>query len=581
MESLLQYNTGLFYTAEKNKLILIALLKKYGIKNIVVSPGATNVTFVASLQHDNYFNMYSCVDERSAAYIAIGIAIETNSPVVLSCTGATSSRNYYPGLTEAYYRGIPILVITSSLSSEFVGHDYPQVTDREHAPYDMIRNTYVLQNIKDDNDYWDCIIKSNRALNELYSKESGPVHINLETEYNPSFSIKELPKVREIRILDSEDKFPNITHSNIAIFIGSHKSFSKKLQKYIESFCETYNAVVLCDHTSNYYGKYKLNLSLLYAQEAYTTSTKFDLIIYLGDITGDYYTARALFDGELWRVSVDGEIKDRFRNIKYVFKIAEESFFKYYCKYNYNTPTICSHFESIRNEITTIKSNIPNIPLSNIWVASAIAPRLPFGSSIHFGILNSLRAWNFFELPDGVTSFCNVGGFGIDGCLSSLIGASMVNPQKIYFGILGDLSFFYDMNIIRNSSLGSNLRILIINNGLGTEFRNYNHSAAILGKAVDPYVAAAGHFGQQSRTTIKNFAKSCNFDYLSAHSKEEFNVNVNKFISNLQNNKSIIFEVFTDPESESIALKLMSNIIKNSHNRILHRIKALLHKFMK
>lgn len=77
MEPKLQYTTGLSYTAEKNKLVLITLLKKYGIRNVIVSPGATNMTFVASLQHDGFFKMYSCVDERAAAYMAIGIANET------------------------------------------------------------------------------------------------------------------------------------------------------------------------------------------------------------------------------------------------------------------------------------------------------------------------------------------------------------------------------------------------------------------------------------------------------------------------------------------------------------------------
>ena len=578
MKSQMQYNTGMFYTAEKNKLILIALLKKYGISNIVVSPGATNVTFVASLQYDNYFKMYSCVDERSAAYLALGIAIETKMPVVLSCTGATSSRNYFPALTEAYYRGLPILVVTSSLSSEFVGHDYPQVTDREHPPFDMIRKTYVMQNVKDKNDYWDCIIKSNKALNELFSEHTGPIHINLETEYSRDFSIKTLPDVRKISVLTHEDEFPQLKYSSIAIFIGSHKRFSVTLQKSIEDFCEIYDSVVLCDHTSNYNGKYKLNVALTYVQEQYLSPNKFDLIIYLGDITGDYYSARALFNGDLWRVSPDGEIKDRFRNTKYVFKVADETFFDYYCNIKSNKLQGCNHFETLRNELTMVKSKISDLPFSNIWIAQVMSLRIPKGTSIHFGILNSLRAWNFFDLPEGVTSFCNVGGFGIDGCLSSLLGASLINPKKLYFGIFGDLSFFYDMNIMRTGLIGSNLRILIVNNGRGTEFRNYSHSAAILGKAVDPYVAAAGHFGQQSRSTIKMFVESCGFDYLSASNKQEFYSNIDNFVSTSSSNKSIVFEVFTDSDDESDALKIISTSVKSQQYKILRNLKSYIRK---
>ena len=90
-----------FYTDERNVQILIALLKKHGIKHIVASPGSTNVTFVGSVQQDSFFEIYSCVDERSAAYMACGLAAEIMQPVVLSCTGATASRNYFPALTEA------------------------------------------------------------------------------------------------------------------------------------------------------------------------------------------------------------------------------------------------------------------------------------------------------------------------------------------------------------------------------------------------------------------------------------------------------------------------------------------------
>ena len=577
MDSNMQYNTGLSYTAEKNKLVLIALLKKYGIRNIIVSPGATNVTFVASLQHDDYFKLYSCVDERSAAFMALGVAHETKSPVVLSCTGATSSRDYFPALTEAFYRGLPILVVTSSLSSEFVGHGYPQVTDREHPPFDIVKATYLLQNVKDQSDYWDCTIKINKALNLLCSDDKGPVHINLETEYNSDFSIKELPDVQEIRVLTTKDELPEIRHKNIAIFIGSHKKISGRLEQEIDSFCENNNAVVLCDHTSNYYGKYKLKISLLFVQEN-PPIKKFDLIIYLGDITGDYYTAKALFSGEMWKISEDGEIKDRFRNIKYIFKMSDETFFYHYKNIIFKKNT--SHYDTLFSLLHRIEKMIPELPFSNIWIAQQTAKMIPKDSSVHLGILNSLRAWNFFDFQNGVTSYCNVGGFGIDGCMSSLIGASLTNCSKLYFGIFGDLSFFYDMNVLKNRGIGSNVRILLVNNGRGTEFRNYSHPAAIIGKAVDPYVAAAGHFGCQSETTIKRFAIACGFDYMYAHNKNEYLVKIKGFVTNNHLKKPIVFEVFTDSDDESDALKIVSSMVKGRKKRYLSQFKLIIKRLL-
>ena len=102
------------YTVEKNVQMLIYLLKAHGIKKVIASPGTTNITFVASMQQDPYFEIYSAADERSAAYMACGLAAESGEPVVISCTGATASRNYVPGLTEAYYRKLPIVAITSA-----------------------------------------------------------------------------------------------------------------------------------------------------------------------------------------------------------------------------------------------------------------------------------------------------------------------------------------------------------------------------------------------------------------------------------------------------------------------------------
>ena len=100
---------GKYYSSERSIQLLISLLKQHNIKKIVASPGTTNLSFVASLQQDSWFEMYSSVDERSAAYIACGMAAELGEPVVLTCTGATASRNYISGLTEAYYRKLPVL----------------------------------------------------------------------------------------------------------------------------------------------------------------------------------------------------------------------------------------------------------------------------------------------------------------------------------------------------------------------------------------------------------------------------------------------------------------------------------------
>ena len=155
-----------YYTNEKNAQIVISLLKQHGIKKVVASPGTTNMAFVASIQQDSFFEIYSSVDERSAAYIACGLSAESGEPVVLSCTGATASRNYLPGLTEAYYRKLPILSITSTQVISKVGHHMAQIIDRSSLPNDVVNYSVLMPLVKDEDDLWDCEIKANKALLE-------------------------------------------------------------------------------------------------------------------------------------------------------------------------------------------------------------------------------------------------------------------------------------------------------------------------------------------------------------------------------------------------------------------------------
>lgn len=136
------------------------------------------------------------------------------------------------------------------------------------------------------------------------------------------------------------------------------------------------------------------------------------------------------------------------------------------------------------------------------------------------------------------------------------------------------------MNVLKNRGIGSNVRILLVNNGRGTEFRNYSHPAAIIGKAVDPYVAAAGHFGCQSETTIKRFAIACGFDYMYAHNKNEYLEKIKGFVTNNHLKKPIIFEVFTDSDDESDALKIVSSMVKGRKKRYLSQFKLIIKRLL-
>lgn len=555
------------YTNEKNTLVLISLLKEHGIKNVIVSPGTTNVSFVASIQQDSFFNLYSAFDERSAAFMAMGLSEELREPVVLSCTGATASRNYIPGLTEAYYKNIPIIAVTSTQHLGRVGNNVAQVLDRSTPYKDLVKKSVSVSTVHSLEDEWSCVLKISEIILEAKSKRPGPVHINLVTNYSNDFSVRKLPKYRKIEIVEdfnSSDNAPKMTFGNIGIFIGAHNAFDDKTLKAIDLFCEKNNAIVLCDHTSNYNGRYKVLGSLINNQDYPFSSKSFDLLIHIGSISGEYMFLSAQ---NVWRVNEDGLIRDLFGKLKVVFKMSEYQFFCHYSNGEHGTNSFINECLANRKKLL---EKIPALPFSNVYIAKYTAPLIPKNSIVHFGILNSLRSWNYFELDETVVCHSNTGGFGIDGCLSSMIGSALCNPSKNVFGILGDLSFFYDINSLI-SNCPPNLHIMVINNGIGTEFKNYNHRCFSFGNYANKYMAAEGHNGFKSESLIRDFCSCKNFSYLSLKDGDDIQSIIGQWINS--KNKLIILEVFTDYYSESNAIKIMNTLIANPKGKIKRIIK--------
>lgn len=557
-----------YYTVERNVQIVIGLLKTHGIKRVIASPGTTNMTFVGSIQQDPFFEIYSSVDERSAAYLACGMAAETGEPVVLSCTGATASRNYMPGLTEAFYRKLPVLAITSHRGDYQIGHLIDQQIDRRSLPNDIAIEHVVVPMVKDRNDEKFCTIEANKAILALKLNGGGPVHINMFTEYNPDFSVKELPTVSGIRRYTAFEELPKIeANGRVGIFVGAHRSFTDEETAAIDRFCATHNAVVFCDSTSNFYGKYAVHMALSFGQENWTSPLRnVDLLIHIGEVTGEMYRMTC---SRVWRVSEDGALRDYFGCLTDVFMMSELQFFSHYSD---NGSGRKDYLEACQKEYQEMLSQIPELPFSNVWMAQQLSQHLPVGSTVHLGIYNSLRSWNFFRLPDGVKSQCNVGGFGIDGGVSTMMGAAMSRPEKLFFGVFGDLAFFYDMNVLGNRHVGNNVRLLLINNGKGNEFRLYCHPCRIFGENAEPFMAAAGHYGNQSPMLVRHYAEDLGYEYLTACNKVEFAANLERFCTPDNIEKPIVFEVFTNTEDESGALETIRGFKKDNSQMLKNKL---------
>ena len=564
---------GSGYTDEVNVQILVSLMKHHGVSRVVASPGTTNITFVACLQRDPYFTVWSAADERSAAYIACGIAAETGEPVALSCTGATASRNYLPGLTEAYYRKLPVLAVTSTQHLGRIGNMVPQVIDRTVEQNDVCRLSVQCPTVHSEEDRWACEVSLNRALLELTREGGGPVHVNLVTTYSGNFDIKELPGVRCIDRIEPGGGLPSLSGKRVAIYVGAHRSWDERLVSAVDLFCESQDAVVICDRTSNYAGAFGVDVALVCSQTRCVPAVKeCDVLVHIGEISGAYI---GLSCKEVWRVDPEGVPRDPFQKLRYVFQMREADFFEAYAA---QAEPMSSHpyLEAWRAEDSSLRAKIPELPFSNPWIAQHVGPMLPEGSVLHLGILNSLRSWNLFPLDASIRCYCNTGGFGIDGCVSSLIGASLASPGKLFFGVVGDLAMFYDLNSLGNRHIGANVRLMVVNNGVGTEFKNYNHKAAAFGDEADAYMAARGHYGAQSRDLLRHYAEDLGFEYLSASTKEELLAAAERFTTSEACERPMLLEVFTNSEDESDALKALYELEVDAKGAAKQAVKSLL-----
>ena len=571
-----------YYTVERGQQILISLLKQHGIRKIIASPGNTNVTFVGSVQNDSFFEVYSSVDERSAAYMAVGMAEETGEVIVLSCTGATASRNYIPGLTEAFYRKLPILAVTATQNENRIGHMIPQMMDRSQQLKDMVVHSEHVPVPRNENDEWDATIKLNRAILALRHRGGGPVHINLATDYNKDFSVKELPVAHCIHRYMPWDELPQLPQGRIGIRVDNHLPWTAKQKEAIDRFCAAYGAVVFCEHCSNYDGKYRVNLGIVNQQEMYSKDEFVtNLLIHIGEV-GGYGNGGCSKTKAVWRVNEDGELRDPMHKLTSVFEMREEDFFNRYADMAENREDQKANgkawLESCHKSYDRLHALIPELPFSNLWMAKQTAHRLPQGSVLHVSILNSLRAWTLFDVPQSVLSqgFVNTGGFGIDGCMSSMVGGSVARPDKLHFLVIGDLAFFYDLNAMGNRHIGRNIRILLVNNGKGTEFRNYNHFAARFGDDADRFMAAAGHYGNKSHQLVRHYAEDLGFEYMQATTKEEYLGHIDRFLTPEITGKPMLLEVFTDNNEESDALKIVNHLIEDTKGKLKAVVKNVL-----
>lgn len=535
------------YTIQENVRIVIALLKQYNISHIVLSPGGTNIPISQAVQDDVFFHCYSVPDERSAMYFAIGLYLQTGEIIATSCTSAQATRNYIPGLTEAFYKHTPILAITTSKLERFQYQDYMQAPDQCSLPKDSVKKTFDLPPITDENTRIQCIHNAKEAILETTHRNPGPVQLNIRIEDSKQriFEEVELPSIPLLKRYMAWDNWDDIdlTNKRILVVIGEHRPFTKKQQDALETFCESNDAVIYVNHLSNYSGKYSIQGNMLVSCGGLNKLVP-DILITIGGQTGDYsiyYGLLSLQNVEHWRICEDGNYVDTYGKLTKIFECPDFYFFNRLNNKNNVEHSYYKKWEELnRSLIYDIE-----LPLSNLYVAQQLYKHIPQNSIMNYAILNSLRCWNYFPLDKTVQGYGNVAAFGIDGCNSMLVGES-INTDNLCFIVTGDLAFFYDMNALGIRHIKSNVRVLLINNGGGAEFKIMTKSWKTK-VPTERFISANGHNGN-----AKGWAENCGFVYIGAYTKEDVNSNIPIFVG--KSKKPILMEVFTNGDDEAISI---------------------------
>ena len=538
------------YTIQENVRVVISLLKQYGIRHIVISPGGTNIPITQAVQDDPFFKCYSVVDERSAMYFAIGIYLQTGEIVATSCTSAQATRNYVPGLTEAFYKHAPILAITTSKLECFQYQEYMQAPDQCSLPVDSIKHCYDLPPITDENTRRQVIHNAKEAMLELTHRTSGPIQLNIRIvdAQQGMFEDVKLPRISSLKRYMAWDTWDDIDllGKRILVVVGEHRPFDARQQKALDTFCDHFNVAVYTNHLSNYHGAYSISANLLISSGGWHT-LKPDLLITIGGQTGDYslYIAlQSLGDAEHWRISEDGAYVDTYGHLTRIYECPDYFFFENVDRERQEEHTYFAEWASLNS---MLKYDV-ELPFSNAYVAQQLHNAIPEHSIMNFAILNSLRSWSYFPLSDNIQGFANVAAFGIDGCNSMLFGESM-NTDNLCFIVTGDLAYFYEMNALGIRDIRNNVRVLVINNGGGAEFkiltRHWKNAPN-----VEKFISANGHYG-----STKGWAESCGFKYLSASNKAEFLQVSSEFVA--LSDSPIIFEIFTTEENDVLGDKTL------------------------
>lgn len=566
------------YTPLKNYQIIISLLKQNNIKHLVLSAGTRNIPFVQSVENDPYFICYSVVDERSAAYMALGISLRLNEPVVISCTSSTATCNYFPAIAEAYHQGGQLIVLTSDRNPALLNQREDQMINQVNMYGTFVKKAVNLPIIHTEEDIWHCERLVNEAILATHFHGKGPVQINIPMlQYASVCSEKTCltaRKINRIKIETDSTIWEQLSQKlnstkKIMVICGQNNYTSHLLNELLSQFAHLYKAVIIAEYMANIECDEAINPFLPFETHVMSSGCfeEFlpEIVISLGGnvMSGIKQQLRnKAGQFEHWGIEESGDIVDMYKSLTNVFECSPEYFFQYFVQHINNKITRSNEYEnSIKEYISKLK--FPELNFSNNTVIRDLAKLIPDDSVLHLSINNSIRLVNFFGLPNrSIKVFANIGTHGIDGCLSSFIGQAVVSkPSNLNFLIIGDLSFFYDMGAMRIKHIPKTCRILLVNNYGGGEF---HYSTTLLkDPTMDLHTSAAHH------NTAKGWVESVGFKYYAVNNNDEYQKALKDFLSK-DSERPILIEVFSDMEVDATTTHQLENL--NRHETFKEQI---------
>lgn len=565
------------YSNKENINILTSLLLEWGVTDAVVCPGSRNAAIVHNLNECGTIRCHPITDERSAAFYAMGIALNTKRPTVVCVTSGSALLNTAPAVAEAYYQHVPLIVIAADRPQQWIDQLDGQTLPQPDALNRFVRRSVSLPEPRTEEECWYCNRLVNEALHAATFRQPAPVLINVPiTEPLFTFDVAELPKERRFRMLDSEAALTNTT-----VEVLQQELYQAKRplivvgQMAADSFgCSVFDInelskhfVVFAEPLSNSGETIHFDEAVRHLTAHHELSPDYtpDYIIYIGDTLVSKATRRWLRQTQAPSCLITADplhASDPLMSLRHIVT-CDNANLALLMPMLYD---IYTHRDLHTNDEVAWRNEESRTMFLNKWKsllsqwanhAAAYEPeysqmavvkyfeKLIEESAVcvntHYANSTAVRLACIYA---NHYVWCNRGVNGIEGSLSTAAGFSLTDPD-LNVCIIGDLSFFYDQNALWNNCVGGNLRILLLNNSCGGIFKQLPnlHSSPM----ADTFVGAS------HTTTAKGICAQNNVEYIAAHNQEEMQHGISELLTR-NGNSPVLLEVFTDADTDAETL---------------------------